>query len=104
VRKPAFAVAGAPAEPADEMLLSTRAKQLASWVEKHPRRTKAAVSHWLYQHSWIVTGASFGWAEGAAALRTLVAVDRRVQELWGVGADSERQARRALAEVSAKSR
>jgi PASTA domain len=103
-RKPAFAVAGAPVEPADEMLLSTRAKQLASWVEKHPQRTKAAVSHWLYQHSWIVTGASFGWAEGAAALRTLVAVDRRVQELWGVGADSERQARRALAEVSAKSR
>jgi hypothetical protein len=103
-RTPAFTVAGAPAEPADEPLLSTRAKRLAAWVEKHPRRTQAAVSHWLYQHSWIVTGAGFGWAEGAAALRTLVAVDERVQELWGVGAASERQARKALAEVSARSR
>ena len=103
-REPAFAVAGAPAEPADEMLLSTRAKRLAAWVEKHPKRTPAVVSHWLYQHNWIVTGAGFGWAEGAAALETLVAVDKRAQALWGVGAESERTARRALAEVSARTR
>ena len=40
-RKPAFTVAGAPAEPLDEIVLSARAKQLAAWVEKHPRRTRA---------------------------------------------------------------
>jgi len=102
-RKSAFAVAGAPREPADEILLSARAKQLAAWVEAHPRPTTANVNHWLYQHNWIVTGARFGWAEGAAALRTLVAVDARVQELWGVGGKSARVARSALAEVEARS-
>lgn len=102
-RKPAFTVAGAPAEPLDEITLSARAKQLAAWVEKHPRRTRVGVDHWLYQHNWIVTGARFGWAEGVAALRTLVAVDARVQELWGIGAQSERVAQRALAEVEARS-
>jgi hypothetical protein len=103
-RKPAFAVAGAPAEPLDEILLSVRAKRLAAWVEQHPQRSRANVDHWLYQHSWIVTGARFGWADGAAALRTLITIDGRVQELWGVGAPSEREARRALAQVSARSR
>jgi hypothetical protein len=102
-RKPAFVVAGAPAEPLDEILLSVRAKQLAAWVEQHPDRTPAAVNHWLYQHNWIVTGARFGWADGAEALRTLVAVDRRTQELWGVGVQSERLARRVLAEVDGRS-
>lgn len=102
-RKPAFTVAGAPAEPLDEILLSARAKQLAAWVEKHPRRTRAVVDHWLYQHNWIVTGAGFGWAEGAEALRTLIAVDKRVQRLWGVGVQSEQVARRTLAEVEARS-
>jgi hypothetical protein len=104
VRKPAFEFPGAPPEPADEIRLSTRAKQLSAWIEKHPKRTPESVDHWLYQHSWIVTGARFGWADGADALRTLVAVDRRVQELWGVGATSERLATRALAEVEARSR
>jgi hypothetical protein len=102
-RKPAFAVAGAPAEPLDEVTLSVRAKRLAAWIEKHPARTAAAVDHWLYQHNWIVTGARFGWAEGAAALRTLVAVDERAQQLWGIGRQSERVARRALGEVEARS-
>ena len=102
-RKPAFAVAGAPAEPLDEVLLSVRAKQLAAWVERHPRRSREAVDHWLYQHNWIVTGAGFGWANGAQALRTLIAVDERVQRLWGVGAESERIARRTLAEVKTRS-
>ena len=103
-RKPAFSVAGAPAEPLDEILLSTRAKRLAGWVEKHPRRSRVAVNHWLYQHNWIVTGARFGWVDGAQALKTLIAVDRRVQKLWGVGKQSEQVARRALAEVEARSR
>ena len=104
VRKPAFTVAGAPKEPADEILLSTRAKQLAAWVEAHPRRTPASVNHWLYQHNWIVTGAGFGWSDGAEALRTLVAVDARVQKLWGVGAQSQQLARSALARVQAASK
>jgi hypothetical protein len=98
-RKPDFAVAGAPAEPADEIALDLRAKRLGTWLETHRRPTKAAVNHWLYQHNWIVTGASFGWAGGAEALKTLIAVDRRVQKLWGMGARSEAVARRALASV-----
>jgi hypothetical protein len=102
-RKPAFTVAGAPTEPLDEIVLSSRAKQLAAWVEKHPRRSRANVDHWLYQHNWIVTGAGFGWANGAQALRTLIAVDERVQKLWGVGAQSEQVARSTLAEVEARS-
>ena len=103
-RKPAFTLAGVPQEPADEILLTTRAKQLAAWVEAHPQRTAANVNHWLYQHNWIVTGARFGWADGAAALRTLVTVDARVQKLWGVGAQSEQVAHRALADVEARLR
>ena len=103
-RRPAFELAGAPAEPLDEILLSARAKQLAAWVEKHPKRTPAAVNHWLYQHNWIVTGARFGWANGAEALRTLIAVDERTQRLWGVGVQSEQVARKALAEVEERSR
>ena len=103
-RKPAFTVAGAPPEPADEILHSARAKQLAAWVAAHPRRTAANVDHWLYQHNWIVTGARFGWADGAEALRTLVAVDARVQKLWGLGARSEQVAHRALADVEERSR
>jgi hypothetical protein len=102
-RKPAFTVAGAPAEPLDEIPLSARAQRLAAWVEKHPRRSVANVDHWLYQHNWIVTGARFGWANGAEALRTLIAVDARVQQLWGVGAQSRHVARRALAEVESRS-
>jgi hypothetical protein len=102
-RKPAFKVAGAPPEPRDEIMLSVRAKRLAAWVEKHPHRTAKNVDHWLYQHTWIVTGAGFGWADGAAALRTLVAVDKRVQQLWGIGAQSEQVARTTLAKVEERS-
>jgi hypothetical protein len=61
------------------------------------------VNHWLYQHNWIVTGARFGWADGAKALQTLITIDRRVQKLWGVGKQSEQVARHALAEVEARS-
>ena len=88
-RKPAFAQPGAPPEPLDEIALPARAKQLAKWVESHKKPTPRAVDHWLYQHNWIVTGAGFGWYGGAAALRTLVELDERVQKLWGVGGKSE---------------
>ena len=103
-RKPAFVVRGTPTEPLDEMTLSARATKLSAWVSAHPKRTPAAVDHWLYQHNWIVSGAKFGWSHGAEALRTLVAVDKRVQARWGVGGDSEDVARKALVDVKALSR
>jgi hypothetical protein len=103
-RKPAFVVPGAPAEPLDEMTLAARATKLNAWLSAHPKRTPAAVDHWLYQHNWIVSGATFGWSHGAESLRTLVVVDKRVQKLWGVGADSEAVARKALVDVKASSR
>jgi hypothetical protein len=62
------------------------------------------VSFWLYQHSWIVTGARFGWSGGAGALEILVRVDRGLQRRWGFGGKSARVARAALAEVRRKSR
>ena len=102
-RRPAFVVKGAPKEPLDEISLPARAKRLSAWLEAHKRRTPANVDHWLYQHNWLVTGARFGWSGGAAALRTLVEVDVRVQKLWGVGGRSEQDARAALAEVEAAS-
>jgi hypothetical protein len=103
-RTPAFVVAGAPKEPLDEMPLERRAKALQRYVEAHPSRTSARVAHFLYQHAWIVTGAKFGWYHGAEALEILVAVDRRAQQLWGIGSRSAAVARAALAEVRAKQR
>ena len=102
-RPPAFAAAGAPPEPRDEISLPERARRLAAFVAAHPKPTDAAVRHWLYQHNWIVAGARFGWWRGAAALETLVQVDRRVERQWGIGAKSRRAAVRALAEVRARS-
>ena len=101
-RPAAFVAPGAPREPLTEIPLAQRAKELAAWLERHPSPTAANVNHWLYQHSWIVTGAQFGWWRGAEALKTLVEVDRRAQQLWGVGGKSEQVARRALAEVQAR--
>ena len=103
-RPPAFVAPGAPKEPLDEMPLDARAKQLARFVESHPNRTSAAVRHFLYQHAWIVTGAGFGWWHGEQALQELIRVDRRAQQLWGVGAKSEARARAAFARVQAKTR
>jgi hypothetical protein len=103
-RKPAFTVPGAPKEPLDEISLPQRAQQLGAWLEAHPTRSPRNADHWLYQHNWIVTGASFGWSGGAEALEKLIAVDRRAQELWGFGGRSEQLARRTLAQVEARSR
>lgn len=102
-RPPAFVVPGAKHEPLDEMPLTNRAKLLLSWVEKGPKPTDANVNHWLYQSAWIVTGAQFGWWHGADAIRTLITTDQRVQKLWGIGARSEADTRKALAAVQAKS-
>jgi len=102
-RPPAFAVAGAPKEPLDEMPLTERARRLGRYLAAHPKPTKASVGHFLYQHAWIVTGAEFGWWNGAEALELLIAVDRRAQRAWGIGARSEATARGALARVKAES-
>jgi PASTA domain len=101
-RPAAFSAPGATKEPLDEMPLPARAKALMTWLEAHPTKTHANVSHWMYQHEWIVTGAKMGWWRGAEALQTLAAVDRRAQQLWGIGAKSAGVAEQALSEVRAK--
>src|SRR6185436_15022384 len=67
-RPAAFTAPGAPAEPLDEVSLPERAKRLSAYVAAHPKPSDAAARHWLYQHTWIVTGARFGWWHGAQAL------------------------------------
>jgi PASTA domain len=102
-RPPAFVAPGAPVEPLDEMPLPDRARMLDTWLSKHQEKTDANVKHWSYQHAWVVYGAKFGWWRGAEALEILIEVDRRVQSLWGIGAESEAVAREALAEVRQRS-
>ena len=101
-RPPAFVVAGAPKEPLDEITLSARALSLEAWAAKQPK-TGANVQHWLFQHSWIVTGAEFGWSHGAQALEILIRVDRQAQRQWQLGKKSEAAASRALSALRAKS-
>jgi len=103
-RPPAFVVHGAPKEPLDEMPLTTRAQRLSAWLTPSRRPTAANQRYWLYQHAWIVTGARFGWWHGAAALRLLITVDRRVESQWGIGGRSESVARAVLAGVEAKAK
>jgi hypothetical protein len=101
-RPPAFAVANAPKEPLKEISLAQRARLLSTWIAAHPQPTPAHVRYFLYQHTWIVTGAKFGWWHGAEALRQLIAADRIAQQHWGIGRKSELVARRALAKVEAR--
>lgn len=103
LRKPDFQVPGAPSEPTDEMLLPDRARLLETRVAGQAEPTKSLVNYWLFQHSWLVTGAKFGWHDGAKALRILVRVDQSMQSRWGIGAKSAAVARAALAEVESKS-
>jgi hypothetical protein len=103
-RPPAFVLANAPKEPLKEMPLPQRARLLSSWITAHPKPTSARVRHFLFQHAWIVTGASFGWWHGAEALRQLIAADRLAERRWGIGKKSELVARRALAEVEARTK
>lgn len=102
-RPPAFVVAGAPTEPSKEMALTQRADLLSSWLSTHAK-TKANVRHYLYQHSWIVTGAAFGWWHGTEALRKLIAADRIAQQRWGIGKKNERVTRKALANTEARTK
>jgi hypothetical protein len=103
-RKPDFVVAEAPREPAREMPLPNRARLVDRRLAAVPKPTSKVVNWWLYQHSWIVTGALYGWKDGDRALRILIGVDRDLQARFGFGARSERVARRALAEVLSKKR
>jgi hypothetical protein len=98
-RPPAFESPRAPKEPLDEIPLTERADKLAAWIDSHPRKTSRNVQHWLYQHAWIVTGAEFGWWHGDQALVKLIAVDQKVEGIWGIGHRSEKVARAALAKV-----
>jgi len=103
-RPVAFVVAGAPKEPLDEMPLPDRAAALDTWLASHTSGTAAEQKYWLYQNAWIVTGATFGWWRGAEALRTLIAVDKRTQSLWGVGGKSATAAAQALRTVEARAK
>lgn len=101
-REPDFVVAGAPAEPTDEMPLPDRARLVEKRIAATPEPNPQIVDWWLYQHSWIVTGARFGWQDGAEALRILIRVDRSIEARWNFGARSTAVAERALAEVERK--
>ena len=103
-RKPDFEVAGAPVEPADEMPLPDRARALERRLAGNSKPRQQLINFWLYQHSWIVTGARFGWHDGAQALRILIKVDQSLERRFGFGARSEVVARRALAYVEAQAK
>ncbi len=103
-RPTAFSVPGGRKEPLDEMPLTERASALGAWLATHRARTATSSKYWLYQNAWIVAGAKLGWWHGAQALETLIAVDRRTQTLWGIGAKSASEAQQALSDVRAKAK
>jgi hypothetical protein len=103
-RKPDFEAAGAPAEPVDEISLTARARALDRRLAGADKPSQRLVNFWLYQHSWIVTGARFGWHHGAEALHVLIKVDQSLERRFDFGARSEVVARRALAYVEAQAK
>jgi hypothetical protein len=103
-RKPDFEVPGAPPEPADEITLPARARLLQDRLSGSKKLSRHLINFWLYQHSWIVTGARFGWHNGAEALHILIKVDQSLERRFGYGAKSEVVARRALAYVEAQAK
>jgi hypothetical protein len=103
-RTPDFEVKGVPREPLDEMPLPERARMVGAKLRKAPRPTDALIDWWLYQHAWVVTGARFGWADGAEAIKIMIGVDQELERRFGFGAKSEAVARRALAKVERLSR
>jgi len=98
-RKPDFVVPGARPEPRSEMPLPDRARMVARRVAAASSPTSRLARFWLFQHTWIVTGAEFGWKDGDDALRILIRVDGDLQSRFGFGAKSQAVARRALADV-----
>jgi hypothetical protein len=103
-REPDFVVPGAKPEPTDEMSLPQRAQRLQERMASAQRSTRNLVNFWLYQHAWIVTGARFGWHNGAESLRILIRVDQSLERRFHFGARSEAVARSALAYVEAKTK
>jgi len=103
-RKPDFEVPGAPVEPAAEMPLPERTRALQRRLAGANKPSQHLINFWLYQHSWIVTGARFGWHDGAEALRILIKVDQSLERRFGFGAKSEVVARRALKYVEAQAK
>ena len=103
-RKPDFEVPGAPVEPAAEMPLPERARALQRRLAGPSKPSQHLINFWLYQHSWVVTGARFGWHDGAEALRILIKVDQSLERRFGFGAKSEVVARRALEYVEAQAK
>jgi hypothetical protein len=84
------------------MPLPARARALEQRAAKVKKPNPTFVNFWLYQHSWIVTGARFGWKDGDVALKTLIRVDRSLQARFGFGRRSQAVARRALAYVESR--
>ncbi|MGH2995943.1 MAG: hypothetical protein ACRDM9_06485, partial [Gaiellaceae bacterium] len=74
-RKPDFLVADAPREPANELPLPQRARLVEQRAATVASPTPKFTNWWLYQHSWVVTGALFGWQDGDRALRILIRAD-----------------------------
>jgi hypothetical protein len=103
-RPVAFVDPGAKKEPLDEMPLPDRARALGTWLNSHRTKSAKDAAYWFYQNEWVVAGAQMGWWHGADALQTLIAVDRRTQSLWGIGAKSASAAQQALVEVRAKAK
>jgi hypothetical protein len=86
------------------MPLPQRARLLEQRIDAASKATNALARHWLYQHTWIVTGARFGWADGDKALEILIRVDRKLERRFDFGARSEKVARAALAYVERNKR
>jgi hypothetical protein len=101
-RAPDFVVPGAPREPGNEMPLPERARLVERRLSVDRKPGRWLVGYWLYQHGWVVTGASFGWKDGDRALRILIRLDERLEREFGFGAKSAAVARRTLAQVERK--
>ncbi len=86
------------------MPLPERARALQRRLAGPNKPSQHLINFWLYQHSWIVTGARFGWHDGAEALRILIKVDQSLERRFGFGAKSEVVARRALEYVEAQAK
>jgi hypothetical protein len=86
------------------MALPDRARALEHRLAGTSKPSRQLINFWLYQHSWIVTGARFGWHDGAQALRIVIKVDQSLERRFGFGARSEVVARRALAYVEAQAK
>ncbi len=93
-----------PAAPATTTPAASTAPSATPKAATPASPTAAAQKYWLYQNAWVVAGAEFGWWRGAEALKTLIAVDKRAQQVWGVGAKSASAAAQALRVVEAKAK